>query len=190
MTEMMRRMRTMQQVVKRMRKRLLRLASSAHMRTTPIVETSMMSLATVEQYLLFSLLLNFSNSPTMKKNQTADGITKPDDDNGSERHNDQFHNFNLLCLSMSPSTGCFGMCSEQGFVDSADDDPTTQASSCEKRPQNLQATDMIHHILGVMARELGLCPEQRLAAQQQSSALTPKASVSEQQACVTNYHRE
>lgn len=38
----------------------------------------------------YSLLLNFSNSPTMKKNQTADGITKPDDGNGSERHNEQF----------------------------------------------------------------------------------------------------
>lgn len=36
-----------------MRKRLLRLASSAHMRMTPNVETSMMSLATVEQNLLF-----------------------------------------------------------------------------------------------------------------------------------------
>lgn len=36
-----------------MRKRLLRLASSAHMRMTPSVETSIMSLATVEQNLLF-----------------------------------------------------------------------------------------------------------------------------------------
>ncbi|MEQ2223471.1 hypothetical protein ILYODFUR_037118 [Ilyodon furcidens] len=41
------------QVLHRMRKRLLRLSSSAHIRITPSVDISMMSLATVEQNLLF-----------------------------------------------------------------------------------------------------------------------------------------
>lgn len=49
-----------------MRKRLLRLASSAHIRMTPSVETSMMSLATVEQNLLFK-------SSTELKNETRAG---------------------------------------------------------------------------------------------------------------------
>lgn len=45
-----------------------------------------------------------------------------------------------------------------------DESPTIQDGSFEKRrPQDLLGTDRIHHTLGVMASELGLCPEKWLA---------------------------
>lgn len=69
-------------VVKRMRKRLLRLSSSAHMRTTPSVETSMMSLATVEQNLLFRSSTELKQNSQIRIHLFQPCKISPDHDTG------------------------------------------------------------------------------------------------------------
>ena len=72
-------------------------------------------------FFLQLLLLDSSNWPMMKKNQSADGITKPNDGNGSERYNRQF----VRCeIGSSRKIGCL-------FIDSAA--PNNDAESITDR---------------------------------------------------------